>query len=52
LLNLLNNTDDKLEPLSYEQRVENLKTYVQLLKKINAAKGNINYNLEESPKLK
>lgn len=52
LLNLLNNTDDKLEPLSYEQRVENLKTYVQLLKKINAAKGNINYNVEESPKLK
>ena len=52
LLNLLNNTDNKLEPLSYEQRVENLKTYVQLLKKINAAKGNITYNIEESPKLK
>lgn len=51
LTSLLNNTDNKLEPKSYEQRIDNLKTYVQLLKKISSAHGNIYYNLENSPKL-
>ena len=49
---ILNNTDENLQPLSYEKRIENLKTYIQILRKINKAGGRINYNIPESKKLK
>ena len=49
---LLQNTDDNLEPLSYNQRLLVLTTYVDLLRKINRYGGNINYQLEESDKLR
>lgn len=52
LRTLLEDTDDKLEPLSYEQRLSTLKAKISVLKKINKNNGNISYNLAESPKLK
>jgi hypothetical protein len=48
---LLNSLDDTLEPLTYEARVESLKAYISILKKINKADGQINYSVEESDKL-
>lgn len=48
---LLNNLDDTLEPVSDEARVESLKAYINILKKINKANGQINYSIEESDKL-
>lgn len=52
LRTLLEDTDDKLEPLSYDQRLATLKAKISVLKKINKNNGNISYNLAESPKLK
>jgi hypothetical protein len=48
---ILSNTDDDLEPTSLEYRIQNLRTYVQLLRKINRAKGKINFTQEPSEKL-
>lgn len=52
LTSLLNNTDDKLKPLSYNKRIENLKTIIKLLQKINQNNGQIQYRTPESDKLK
>lgn len=51
LVTLLQNTDSNLEPLSYDARLVNLKTYASLLKKINKYRGKIKYNIPENPKI-
>jgi hypothetical protein len=51
LTTLLNTLDDTLEPVSDEARIESLKAYINILKKINKANGQINYSIEESDKL-
>jgi hypothetical protein len=52
LLIILNSSDEKLEPINYEARIERLKAFVNVIKKINKFKGKINYRINESPKLK
>lgn len=49
---LLEKTNNNLEPLTYQDRLDTLKAKIDILKKINANKGNIYYTFEESPKLK
>ena len=51
LTTILNSSDAKLEPINYEARIERLKALVSVIKKINKAKGLINYRISESPKL-
>lgn len=50
LTSILKNVDNNLQPLSYNQRIENLKLYTQVLRKINKANGKIKYLIPESPK--
>lgn len=51
LTTILNSSDAKLEPINYEARIERLKALVSVIKKINKARGLINYRISESPKL-
>ena len=51
LQSLLQNLDTSLEPINYQARLENLRTWIALLRKINKAGGNITYNVEEYAKL-
>lgn len=48
---ILRNSDNNLQPTSYEARIENLKAFVSLIKKINKANGAINYRVPDSPKM-
>lgn len=48
---ILKNSDDNLQPTSYEARIENLKTFVALIKKINKTNGAITYRVPDSPKM-
>jgi hypothetical protein len=48
---ILKNSDNNLQPTSYEARVENLKAFVALIKKINKANGAITYRVPDSPKM-
>lgn len=48
---ILKYTDDDINPINDDVRVELLKNYVSILKKINRYKGAINYTTEDSIKL-
>lgn len=48
---ILNNSDENLEPINYDARIERLKAFVNVIKKINKAKGLINYYIADSSKL-
>ena len=51
LLNGLTEDQNQLIPNTYQDRLNNLKTYIKLFRLINEANGKITYNIPQSPKL-